>query len=70
MKKRKLKIDETKLKEAIMNNPDAVMNLFSKKSETHPSYSRTLNTEQRTVRYEESGLHKGFLISLKIILLQ
>jgi flagellar hook-associated protein 2 len=54
--KGKLKIDETKLKEAIMNNPDAVMNLFSKKSETHPSYSRTLNTEQRTVRYEESGL--------------
>ncbi|HOJ12392.1 MAG TPA: flagellar filament capping protein FliD, partial [Clostridiales bacterium] len=54
--KGKLKIDESKLKEAIINNPDAVMDLFNKKSETHTSYNRTLNTQQRTVRYEESGL--------------
>lgn len=54
--KGKLKIDESKLKEAIMNNPDEVMNIFSKKSETYPSYRRTLNAEQRAVRYKESGL--------------
>lgn len=57
----KLKIDEAKLKDAIMNNPDAVMELFSKKSEAYPSYSRTMTAEERSVRYNESGLaHRLF----------
>lgn len=54
--KGKLSIDETKLKEAIRTNPDGVMNIFNKKSETAPSYSRTLNTDERKARFEESGI--------------
>jgi flagellar hook-associated protein 2 len=52
----KLKIDEAKLKEAILNNPDEVMELFAKKSETHPSYLRTMSAGERAARYSESGL--------------
>ncbi|NLC69665.1 MAG: flagellar filament capping protein FliD [Clostridiaceae bacterium] len=57
----KLKIDETKLKEAIASNPDAVMELFAKKSETHPSYSRTMTAGERAARYRESGLAQRLL---------
>ena len=54
--KGKLKINDAKLKEAISNNPDKVMELFAKKSETYPSYERTMTAEERSVRYNESGL--------------
>ena len=54
--KGKLKINDAKLKEAISNNPDKVMELFAKKSETYPSYARTMTAEERSVRYNESGL--------------
>ncbi|NLY43707.1 MAG: flagellar filament capping protein FliD [Clostridiaceae bacterium] len=54
--KGKLNIDETKLKEAIRNTPDLVMDLFSKKSVSQPSYTRTLTQEERSVRYKEQGL--------------
>lgn len=54
--KGKLTIDENKLKSAIQNDPDGVMNLFSKQSTTHPGSVRTLTAEQRTVRYQEEGL--------------
>jgi len=52
--KGKLIIDEYKLKEAIANNPDAVMDLFCKK----PSVEDNINLtgEQRAIRYNEGGL--------------
>mgnify|MGYP001174131739 CR=1 FL=1 len=53
--KGKLIVDEQKLKEAIRNNPDGVMELFSKKSEKY-SYSRTMSSEERAIWYKESGL--------------
>jgi len=52
--KGKLYIDEAKLKEAIANSPDTVMNLFSKESDI--SYSPNLSSEDRAKRYSENGL--------------
>ena len=52
--KGKLYIDETKLKEAIQNSPDTVMDLFSKESEI--SYSPNLSSEDMAKRYSENGL--------------
>ncbi|MDP4093166.1 MAG: flagellar filament capping protein FliD [Bacillota bacterium] len=49
--KGKLYIDEDKLKAAIQNNPDGVMNLFSKQSDI--SYS---SNGQRSTRYQQEGL--------------
>lgn len=54
--KGKLRIDEARLKEAIQNDPDGVMNLFCKQSASYPSYERTLSSDERKVRYEEQGL--------------
>jgi len=56
--KGKLYIDETKLKEAIKNDPDSVVSLFSQESETHPGTTavRKLSSSERTVRYNESGI--------------
>lgn len=54
LEKGKLVIDEAKLKEAIANNPDAVMQVFSKKSEITSNINIT--SEQRKQRYEESGI--------------
>ncbi|MCM8900488.1 flagellar filament capping protein FliD [Caldicoprobacter algeriensis] len=50
----KLHIDETKLKEALRNNPEQVMELFIKKSSI--DYSPNLDSSSRTQRYNESGL--------------
>lgn len=50
----KLQIDETKLRNAIQTNPDAVMNLFSKQSSITSNYN--LSSTQRTQRYNEEGL--------------
>lgn len=52
--KGKLIIDETKLKAAISNDPEAISELFTKKSDI--SYSSTLTSEQRAKRYSEEGL--------------
>lgn len=52
----KLYIDETKLKEAIREKPDEVKNLFIKRSDSVPTYSRDLTTEQRSTRNKEQGL--------------
>jgi len=54
----KLIIDENKLKKAIENNPDEVMNLFSKESETYSGTFavRTLDSKKREVRTSEEGL--------------
>ena len=54
LEKGKLVIDEAKLKEAIANNPDAVMQVFSKSSEITSNINIT--SEQRKQRYEESGI--------------
>lgn len=51
----KLIIDETKLKTAISNNPDAVMQLFSHQSTSVPS-NLNIDATQRTTRYNENGL--------------
>jgi flagellar hook-associated protein 2 len=50
----KLHIDENKLKEALRNNPEQVMQLFIKKSSI--DYSPNLDSASRTQRYNESGL--------------
>ncbi len=52
--KGQLFIDETKLKAAIKDTPDKVMDLFSKKSSV--DYDPTLNQEQRSQRYKEEGI--------------
>jgi len=54
--KGKLYIDEDKLRQAIINRPDDVMNLFKKQSESVPHYTRTLTAEERSVRYKQQGL--------------
>jgi flagellar hook-associated protein 2 len=59
--KGKLNISEIKLKEAIQNDPDAIMNLFSKTSESQPRYSRTMGSLERQQRYNEQGImHRLF----------
>jgi len=52
--KGKLKIDEDKLKEAIRNDIDSVMNLFSKKSSVTSNID--LSYQESTQRYKEEGL--------------
>jgi flagellar hook-associated protein 2 len=52
--KGKLKIDETKLKNAIKNDIESVMNLFSKKSGIDSNIDIT--SEERAKRYKEEGL--------------
>lgn len=52
--KGKLIIDEQKLREAIRNNPDKVMNIFAKESSI--SYSADLDGKSRSTRYSESGI--------------
>jgi len=53
--KGKLIIDETKLKDAIRNTPDQVMNIFSKESSV--TYNESLSDgTKRTIRYKENGI--------------
>lgn len=52
----KIIIDEDKLKTALKEDPDKVMNLFIQKSTSHSSYSRTLNSTDRAERYKEEGI--------------
>lgn len=52
----KLVIDETKLREAIANNPDQVQQIFSKKSASVPAYSAALSAADRNTRYREEGI--------------
>ncbi|HHW49107.1 MAG TPA: flagellar filament capping protein FliD [Clostridiaceae bacterium] len=52
--KGKLIIDEFKLREAIENNPDAVMDLFCKRPSVEDNIN--LTSEQREIRYNEGGL--------------
>ncbi len=50
----KLNINEDKLKDAIRNNPDQVMHIFSQESTTE--YSRDASADDRSTRYKESGI--------------
>ncbi len=52
--KGKLIIDENKLREAIRNTPDLVMNIFAKSSSI--SYSTELDSNARRTRYNECGI--------------
>lgn len=52
--KGKLVINETKLKEAITNNPDLVTDIFTKESTT--AYSPDLDAASRAKRNEENGI--------------
>jgi len=54
--KGKLRIDEKRLKEAILADPDGVMNIFAKQSSSVPNYSRTLTSDQMAARYKEQGI--------------
>lgn len=53
--KGKLTIDETKLKDAISKNPDAISDLFCKSSTSYPSNYK-LSVSQKSTRYKEEGL--------------
>jgi flagellar hook-associated protein 2 len=52
----KLIIDETKLKEALQNKGDKVVELFTKTSTTVPSYSPNATLTERQQRYKELGV--------------
>jgi len=54
----KLIIDETKLQNAIENDPEEVVKLFTKPSETHPgtASARTLSNAEMQTRQAEEGL--------------
>lgn len=52
--KGKLVIDETKLKDAIRNQPDKVKDIFSK--ESTKAYSPNLTPADRQTRFDESGI--------------
>lgn len=54
--KGKLYIDEDKLRQAIINKPDEIKNLFKKQSQSVPSYTRDLGASDRKTRYKEQGL--------------
>lgn len=56
--KGQLHIDADKLKNAIANDPQGVMNLFTQQSTTYPGTLtvRTLDNNQRSVRTQEEGL--------------
>lgn len=52
----KLYIDEEKLKKALAEDPEKVINLFTKTSTTHPMYDRDLTSEEKKVRNKEQGI--------------
>lgn len=52
----KLTIDETKLKKAIQDDPEGVMNLFSKRSEDYPIFERKASYEEVQTRRKQEGL--------------
>lgn len=52
----KLVIDEAKLKDALQNKGDKVVELFTKTSSTVASYNPNATTTERQQRYKESGV--------------
>jgi len=58
----KLIVDEATLKQAIQDNPEDVMNLFCQQSSSYSGTLtvRTLNAEERKVRYQDEGIAYRF----------
>jgi flagellar hook-associated protein 2 len=58
----KLEIDETKLKTAIANNPEGIMNLFTKQSKEYAGTTivRKLSFSARQIRNQEEGIAYRF----------
>ena len=54
--KGKLYLDEDKLKNALLTKPDEVAKLLNGVSAENPNYSRTATAEQKTDRYNKSGV--------------
>ncbi|ARC85331.1 flagellar hook-associated family protein [Clostridium argentinense CDC 2741] len=52
----KLAIDEEKLKKAFTEDPEKVIQLFTQKSTTHPSYNPDASQEEKKVRNNEQGI--------------
>lgn len=54
----KLYIDEDTLKEAIADDPEGIMNLFTRQSETYSGTTtvRTLGSSEKEIRYQEEGI--------------
>lgn len=52
----KLVIDEEKLKKAFTEDPEKVIQLFTQKSTTHPSYNPDSTSEERKTRNNEQGI--------------
>lgn len=52
----KIVIDEAKLKAALKDDPDKVMNLFIQKSTSNKYYSRSMSNTDRSKRYNEEGI--------------
>lgn len=52
----KLYLDEDKLKEVLLKNPDGVTKLLNGVSENNPTYSRDLTPAQRQDRFSKSGV--------------
>ncbi|WP_291580713.1 flagellar filament capping protein FliD [Clostridium sp. UBA6640] len=52
----KLAIDEEKLKKAFAEDPEKVIELFTKESTTHSSYNVDATSEEREVRNKEQGI--------------
>lgn len=49
-------LDEDKLTKALTERGDEVADFFAKQSTSYPTYYSSLNTEQRSTRYNESGV--------------
>lgn len=55
-KRGQISIDETKLKAALQNNGDQIMNLFCKTSESQPTYNRAMTSSEKQTRISEEGI--------------
>jgi len=55
-KRGKLEIDEKKLKEVLENNPEKVIKLFTKQSDTVKSYDPDMSPSDREARWKEEGI--------------
>jgi len=54
--KGKLTLDETKLREALTNNPDKVVEMFTKESTSVSSYDPDASSTDKSTRYSENGV--------------
>lgn len=52
----KLTVNESKLKAALQSDVDSIAELFTKKSEEYPNYSRRLSAAEQNTRYAQEGI--------------